>query len=87
MTIKGNVFNTDYIGKSKKDIFIIAKVQKEKRNSLSHSQKRIKTNLTKKTSSKKSKNLKCLACDIRGHTFFNCWYLFKGKRPKGFVYI
>jgi len=33
---------------------------------------------------KKSKNPKCLAYDIRGHTLFNCWYLFKGKRPKGF---
>ena len=35
-------------------------------------------------SSKKLKNLKCLVCDIRGHTLPNCWYLFKGKRPKGF---
>ena len=33
---------------------------------------------------KKSKNLKCLACDIRGHTLSDCWYLFKCKRPKGF---
>jgi hypothetical protein len=28
---------------------------------------------------------------MRGHTLPNCWYLFKGKRPKGFkagsVYI
>jgi hypothetical protein len=21
---------------------------------------------------------------MRGHTLPNCWYLFKGKRPKGF---
>ena len=30
------------------------------------------------------KGLKCLACDIRGHTLPDCWYLFKGKRPKSF---
>ena len=35
-------------------------------------------------SSKKLKNLKCLACDIRGHTLFNYWYVFKCKRFKGF---
>jgi len=35
-------------------------------------------------SSKRSKNLKCLVCDIRGHTLPNCWYLFKSKRPEGF---
>ena len=36
---------------------------------------------------KKLKNLKCLACNIRGYTLPNCWYLFKGKRPKGFKAI
>jgi len=35
-------------------------------------------------SSKRLKNLKCLACDIRGYTLPNCWYLFESKRPKGF---
>ena len=34
-------------------------------------------------SSKKLKNLKCLAYNIRGYTLPNCWYLFKCKRPKG----
>jgi len=38
-------------------------------------------------SSKKSKNSKCLACNIRGYTLPNYWYLFKGKRPKGFKAI
>ena len=33
---------------------------------------------------KKLKNLKYLACGIRGYTLPNYWYLFKGKRPKGF---
>jgi hypothetical protein len=33
---------------------------------------------------KKLKNLKCLICDIRGHTLPNYWYLFKYKRPEGF---
>jgi len=37
--------------------------------------------------SKKSKNPKCLTCNIRGHTLPNYWYLFKGKRPKGFKAI
>ena len=33
---------------------------------------------------KKLKNLKCLVCNIKGHTLPNYWYLFKYKRPKGF---
>ena len=69
--VKGNAFNADYIGESKEDI-LTTKVQKGRGNSLSYSQKRAGTNLTKKTSFKKLKNLKCLACDIRGHTLPNC---------------
>ena len=30
------------------------------------------------------KNPKYLVCNIRGHTLPDYWYLFKGKRPKGF---
>jgi len=81
---RGSTFNVDFTGEPKEGISIAAKVQKGKGNSLSYSQKRAGTNLTKETSFKRSKNLKCLACDIRGHTLFNCWYLFKSKRPKGF---
>ena len=33
---------------------------------------------------KKLKNLTCLACNKRGHALPNYWYMFKGKRPKGF---
>jgi len=40
--------------------------------------------LTKETSFKKLKDLKCLIYDIRGYTLPNYWYLFKYKRPKGF---
>ena len=40
--------------------------------------------MTEKTSFKKLKNLKCLVCNIRGHTLLDCWYLFKYKRPEGF---
>ena len=39
------------------------------------------------SSSKRLKNLKCPACDIRGHTLPNYQYLFKYKRPKGFKAI
>ena len=42
------------------------------------------TNLTKEMSSKRLKNLKYLACDIRGYTLPNYKYLFKSKRPKEF---
>ena len=83
MTVKGNVFNIDFIGESEEDI-LPTKVQKGRGNSLSRSQKRAGTNLTKETSSKKLKGLKYLAYDIRGYTLPNCWYLFKGKRPKSF---
>ncbi len=85
MTMKKNVFNVNYIGESKKDI-LITKGSKGKRNSLFYSQKRAKINLIKEKtfSFKRSKNFKCLACDIKGHTLFNYWYLFKCKKPKGF---
>ena len=36
------------------------------------------------SSSKRLKNLKYLACNIRRYTLSNYWYLFKGKRSKGF---
>ena len=81
--MRGNAFNTDYIGESKEDI-LTTKVQKERGNSLSYSQKRAGINSTKEMSSKKLKNLKCLACNIRGYTLPDYWYLFKYKRPKGF---
>ena len=70
MTVRGNAFNADYIGESKEDI-LTTKVQKGRGNSLSRSRKRAGTNLTKETSSKRSKNPKCLVCDIRGHTLPN----------------
>ena len=82
--VRGSTFNIDFIGKSKGDIFITTKVQKGRGNSLFYSQKRAGTNLTKEMSSKKLKNLKYLAYNIKGHTLFNCWYLFKCKRPEGF---
>ena len=68
--VKGNIFNVDFIGESKEDI-LPTKVQKGKENSLSHSQKRAGINSTEETSFKKSKGLKCLACDIRGYTLPN----------------
>ena len=84
LTTRGSAFNVDFAGESKKDISITAKVQKGRGNSLSYSWKRVGTNLTKEMSSKKLKNLKYLACDIRGYTLPNYQYLFKCKRPKGF---
>jgi hypothetical protein len=87
--VKGSVFNVDFTGKSKGDIFITAKVQKGRGNSLFYSQKRAGTNLTKDIFFKKLKNLKCLVYNIRGHTLPDCWYLFKYKRPEEFkaIYI
>ena len=86
-TTRGSTFNIDFTGESEGDISITTKVQKGRRNSLSRSQKRAGINLTKETSSKKSKNLKCLIYNIRGYTLLNCQYLFKCKRPKGFKAI
>ena len=83
--VRGNVFNADYAGKSKEDI-LTTKGLKGRGNSLSRSWKRAGINLIKEetSSSKRLKNLKYLACDIRGHTLPNYCYLFKCKRPKGF---
>jgi len=83
-TARGSAFNVDFVGEPKEGISIAAKVQKGKGNSLSRSWKRVGINLTKETSSKRLKNLKCLVCNIRGHTLPDYWYLFKSKRPKGF---
>jgi len=71
ITARGSAFNIDFAGEPKEGISITAKVQKEKGNSLSRSQKRAGINLTKETSSKRSKNLKCLAYNIRGYTLPN----------------
>ena len=86
MMVKGNAFNADYTGKSEEDI-LATEIQKKKGNSLFHSQKRAETNSTEEIFSKKSKSSKCPACNIKGYTFPNYWYLFKGKRPKGFKAI
>ena len=69
--MRGSAFNIDFKRESKGDIFITTKVQKGRENSLFYSQKRAGTNLTKKTFFKKLKNLKCLVCNIRGHTLSN----------------
>jgi hypothetical protein len=68
MTVRGSIFNINFTGESKGDIFITTKVQKGRGNSSSYSQKRAGINLTKKTSSKKLKNLKCLVYNMRGYT-------------------
>ena len=71
LTTRGSAFNVDFAGESKEDISIAAKVQKGRGNSLSRSQKRAGINLTKETSSKKLKNLKCLVYNIREYTLPN----------------
>jgi len=38
----------------------------------------------KKTSCKKL-TPECLACGIRGHSLWDCWCLFKDKRPAGVI--
>ena len=83
MIVKGNVFNADYTRESEEDTLTI-KIQKGKGNSLFYSQKRAETNSTEKTFFKRLKSPKCSVCDIKGHTFFDYWYLFKCKRPKKF---
>jgi len=70
--VRGNAFNVDYAGESKEDI-LTTKGLKGKGNSLFCSRKRVETNLIKEETSfsKRLKNLKCLVCDIRGHTLPN----------------
>jgi hypothetical protein len=83
VTVRGNIFNVDF-GGSEEDIST-TKSDTGRGNSLFNSQKRAGTNLIKEktSSSKRSKN-QCPVCEIRGHTLPDCWYLFEGKRPKGF---
>jgi hypothetical protein len=71
MTVRGSVFNINFIGESEGDISITTKVQKGRGNSSSYSQKRAGINLTKETFFKKLKNLKCLVYNIKGHTLPN----------------
>ena len=70
--VKGSAFDVDFAGEFKEDIST-TKGLKGKGNSLSCSQKRAETKLIKEkiSSSKRLKNLKCLACDIRGYTLSN----------------
>jgi hypothetical protein len=73
MTVRGSAFDVDFAGGSKEDTSA-TKGLKGKRKSLPCSRKRVGTNSIKEetSSSKRSKNLKCPACDIRGHTLPNC---------------
>ena len=79
--VRGNAFNADYAGESKEDILTTKGLKGR-----SYSRKRAGTNSIKEetSSSKRLKNLKYLACDIKGYTLPNYWYLFKCKRLKGF---
>ena len=70
MMVKGNAFNADYARKSEKDT-LTTEIQKGRGNSSFYSQKRAKTNSTKKTFFKRLKSLKCLVYNMRGHTLFN----------------
>jgi hypothetical protein len=69
MMVRGNAFNVDYVGESEEDILTTKGLKGR-----SCSRKRVGTNLIKEemSFSKRLKNLKCLACNIRGYTLPDC---------------
>ena len=80
-TARGSAFNTEFAG------------EPEDENTPSDAaagpnRKRAGTNSIEKDkpTKKKSRNMKCLACQLKGHTLTDCWYVLEDKRPEGWTY-
>lgn len=75
---RGSAFNAEFAGEPEEE--------KQTPNTGSGTnRKRAGTTSTEKNKpTKKSRRSKCPACEARGHTLANCWYIFKDKRPDDF---
>jgi hypothetical protein len=84
-TMRGSAFNADFAGEPEEGN-PATEGQQGGGNDLSNNRKRAGTNSVEKEANapKKSKKSKCPACELKGHTLSNCWYLFDYKRPEGF---
>ena len=84
-TARGSAFNADFAGEPEEGNPAIEE-QHGGGNKAPNSRKRAGTNSIEKeaTAPKRSKKSKCPACELKGHTLPDCWYLFEDKRPDGF---
>ena len=78
-TARGSAFNADFGGED-------SDAAEESKGRRSRSRKRAGTTSIEEesSSSKKTKNLKCPACGVKGHALPDCWTIFENKRPEGF---
>jgi hypothetical protein len=83
-TVRGSAFNADFAGEPEEGNPATGGQQGGGNDTTSR--KRAGTNSIEKeaTNPKKSKKSKCPACELKGHTLPDCWYLFENKRPEGF---
>jgi hypothetical protein len=85
-TARGSAFQADFNGESEDDSNATEGPMGKGHSSLSNSRKRAGPDISvgETSPNKRPKVPICLACDMRGHTLPDCWYLFNHKRPKGF---
>ena len=84
-TIRGSAFNAEFAGEPEEGNST-TEGQQGGGNTLTNSRKRAGINSVEKEAAapKKSKKSKCPACELKGHTLPDCWYLFENKRPEGY---
>jgi len=75
-TMRGSAFNADFAGESEEGDSNTTESQNRKRAGT--------TSVEEGKPTKKLKGQKCPACELKGHTLEDCWYLFEDKRPEGF---
>ncbi len=78
---RGSAFNTEFTGEPEDETTPTDAAAGLNR-------KRAGTNSIEKDkpTKRKSRNTKCPACHLKGHTLTDCWYVLEDKRPEGWTY-
>jgi hypothetical protein len=79
-TMRGSTFNADFAEEEQ------GNGAEDTGRGRAHNRKRAGTGTVEKEASptKKTKNLKCPACDLKGHALQDCWIIFENKRPENY---
>jgi hypothetical protein len=81
-TTRGSTFNADFAEQATMDHSNTTKGPGKGTSARTRRSKRAGSLVDEETSRKKLLPV-CLACEKRGHSLQDCWYLFKDKRPEG----
>ena len=86
-TARGSAFATEFAGEPEEATAPTDATKEGQNDSTGQNRKRAGTNsIQKEKTTKKTKRPKCPACDLKGHSLKDCWYLFEDKRPEDFKY-